>query len=402
MTSWLVYLLTYITRINFIWRVSDKQIDVLSDTLIFSMDSKVRYIIFFIIALILFVILIQQDSDYKIVTIQDGNTLVLESGTTVRLIGVTSTMEGKEYLEQHFLNTPVNLLCDQTAPFDASMVGPDDVVYAYVIGGENANVHINAQLLREGKAGLLTGTFLHDSLSAFRNYALSGGGKGEELTPTPIPVIDYEDDDIILPEPPCDRKKERKHSAWYTDGNMNLEMLDDACDYLCPYTKQFANSLAGKSPGPFNAGQICEIFDYCFNNWKYVNDPNGHEYVASASESIEGNLAGDCDDFAILMASCMLAIGGDACLNIGAGTEGCHAFTEVDISPVGLDNMKNEIKGRYGSDATIATRIDGNHIWLNLDWFGIPQHPGGRYFDCREFRDSYPCVNGVWKWEKLN
>ena len=131
-----------------------------------------------------------------------------------------------------------------------------------------------------------------------------------------------EEDDIILPEPPTDKKKDRKHSAWYTNGNLNLKMLDEACDYLCPYTKQFANSLAGKSPGPFNAGQICEIFDYCFKNWKYVNDPTGAEYVASASESIEGNLAGDCDDFAILIASCIMAIGGDACINTGGGAQG--------------------------------------------------------------------------------
>lgn len=365
------------------------------------MDSKVKYIIFFIIVLILFIILIQQDSDYKIVMVQDGNTIVLESGTTVKLIGVTSTMEGKEYLEQHFLNAPVNLLCDQTAPFDASMIGPDDVVYAYVVGGENANVHINAQLLREGKAGLQAGTFLHDSLAAFRRYAVLGGGEEEELTPTPIPVIDYEDDDIILPDPPRDRKKERKHSAWYTDGNMNLEMLDDACDYLCPYTKQFANSLAGKSPGNFNAGQICEIFDYCFTNWKYVNDPNGHEYVASASETIEGNLAGDCDDYAILMASCMLAIGGNACVNTGFGSEGGHAFTEVDIASIGESAMKTAIMNHFPqySNSHLNTRRDGNHLWLNLDWWA--SYPGGNYFRCST-REAYPCVNGQWTWEHLN
>ena len=364
------------------------------------MNTKIKYVALFIVGLIFLLILIQQDSDYRIVAIPDGNTLVLESGTTVKLIGVSSTTEGKSYLEQHFLNTPVNLLNDQTAPFDASMIGPDDVVYAYVIGGENANIHINAELLREGKASLLTGTFLHDSLSAFRNYALLGGGKGEELTPTPIPIINYKEDDIILPEPPRDRKLQRKHHAWYNDGNMNLEMLDDACDYLCPYTKQFANGLAAKSPGSFNAGQICEIFDYCFNKWKYVNDPNGHEYVASASESIEGNLAGDCDDFAVLIASCMLAIGGNACVNTGFGAEGGHAFTEVDIAPIGESEMKNAIRQHFPqlSSSSLYTRKDGSHLWLNLDWWA--SYPGGKYFSCSN-REAYPCVNGQWSWKHL-
>lgn len=368
------------------------------------MNTKIKYIAFTFVLLVLFIILIQKDSDYKIIEIKDGSTLVLETGTIVKLIGVNSTQEGMKYLQDNFLDVPVNLLCDQSAPFDASMIGADDVVYAYVLAGEDANIHINAQLLREGKADILSGTFLHDSLSAFCRYAEMGrGNRGEkELTPTPIPIIDYEEDDIILPEPPLDKKRQRKHSVWYSDGNKNLDMLDEACDYLCPYTKQFANSLAGKSPGNFNAGQICEIYDYCFNNWKYVNDPNGHEYVASASESIEGNLAGDCDDFAVLMASCMLAIGGNACVNVGAGPDGCHAFTEVDIAPIGISAMRSEISKRYRGVSNLATRTDGSHLWLNLDWFGVPKHPGGCYFDCRNFRSAYPCINGEWRWEKLN
>lgn len=366
------------------------------------MSRRTKIILIFILALICIIILVQKTEGYEVSNVINGNTIQLETGTIVKLIGVNSTVEGKNYLEQNFLNSPVDLVCDQTAPFDASVIGAGDVVYAYVIAGENTKIHINAQLLREGKACLLTGTFLHDSLSAFRNYALLGGGNDEELTPTPIPIIDYEEDDIILPEPPRDRKLERKHHVWNGDGNMNLEMLDEACDYLCPYTKQFANSLAGKSPGNFNAGQICEIFDYCYNNWKYVNDPNGHEYVASASESIEGNLAGDCDDFAVLMASCMLAIGGNACVNVGAGPDGCHAFTEVDIAPIGISAMRNEVSKRYRGASNLATRTDGSHLWLNLDWFGVPKHPGGCYFDCRNFRNAYPCVHGQWSWEKLN
>ena len=161
------------------------------------MSQRTKIIVLFFVGLILFLLLIQPDSDYRITAISDGNTIVLESGTTVKLIGVSSTTEGKSYLEQHFLNTPVNLLYDQTAPFDATSIGPDDVVYAYVIGGENANIHLNAMLLREGKAELMTGTFLHDSLTAFSKYALLGKGKGEELTPTPIPIINYKKDNII-------------------------------------------------------------------------------------------------------------------------------------------------------------------------------------------------------------
>lgn len=365
------------------------------------MEKRTKVVILFVLSLFFLLILMQQDGDYRIIDVKDGNTVVLECGTTVKLIGVSSTEESLDFLRNNYLNEPINLKADHTSPFDPTSIRSGDVVYAYVLGGEDANIHINAQLLKEGKADILTGTFLADSLEAFRQYAKLGGReRDEELTPTPIPVIDYEEDDIILPEPPTDKKKDRKHSAWYTNGNLNLKMLDEACDYLCPYTKQFANSLAGKSPGPFNAGQICEIFDYCFKNWKYVNDPTGAEYVASASESIEGNLAGDCDDFAILMASCIMAIGGDACINTGGGAQGGHAFTEVDIAGIGKSRMLQVMNSRYNSRiANIATRDDGQHLWMNLDWFG--SHPGGQYYDCSYYRHAYPCVRGKWSWISL-
>ena len=354
--------------------------------------------------LILVLILVKQTSDYTIIEVKDGNTLLLESGTTVKLIGITSTIEGQEYLKQHFLNKQVNLLCDKSAPFDPTMIGSGDVVYAYVLGGDYANLHLNAILLREGCADVQEGTYLNDSLLAFRQYASYGSEKRgiTPPSPTPIPEIIYKEDDIILPAPPQDKKLQRKHSAWYTDGNLNLEMLDEACDYLCPYTKQFANSLAAKSSGPFNIGQICEIFEYCYKKWTYVNDPIGHEYLATASETIEGNLAGDCDDFAVLMATCILAVGGNVCINTGHNAGGGHAFTEVDIAAFGQQTVLEEIQQRFSgfSVSQLNTRRDGNHLWLNLDWQSA--YPGGKYYDCSYSRDAYPCVNGVWSWEKLN
>lgn len=365
------------------------------------MNKKVKYVVLIFVGLILFLILIQQDSDYRIIEVKDGNTIVIESGTTIKLIGVSSTTEGQEYLKSTLKDLPINLVADKSFPFDPTSINSDDVIYAYVIAGENANLHINAALLRTGKANLLEGTYLTDSLDAFRRYA-SKGGNGKNTNPTPTPVIDYEEDDIILPAPPSsDSKRERKHTTWYNNGNDNLQMLDEACDYMIPYTKQFANSLAGKSPGNFNAGQICHIFRYCYKKWKYVNDPNGQEYLATASESIENNLCGDCDDFAILMASCMLAIGGNACINTGRNTQSDgHAFTEVDIAEIGVENMIDSIRKYFPlyDVSDIKTRRDEKHLWLNLDWWAA--YPGGPYYECYK-RDAYPCVYGKWKWKRL-
>ena len=364
--------------------------------------KKTSLVVLFVLGLFVLAIAIwpSNTKGFVITDVSDGNTLILKNGVEVRMIGVTSTIEGRDFLAKT-KGKKVYLKADHTASFDPEMVTKGDVIYAYVII-ESSRSHLNAALLREGFADIQEGTFLSDSLVAFRKYAQLGASKREvDPTPTPNPIIDYEKDSIVLPDPPSpDTRLTRKHSTWYVDGNMNLEMLEEACDYNCPYTKQFANSLAAKSPGNFNPGQICEIFEYCYSHWKYVNDPLDNEYLASASETIAGSLTGDCDDFAILMASCILSVGGRSCINTGRSSNGGHAFTEVDISQFGEAAMLQAVREHFHQyDVTsLAVRRDGNHLWMNLDWQAA--YPGGRYWDCYE-RDSYPYENGGWKWHRL-
>lgn len=361
------------------------------------MKLKFKHVIIFAIVVVIIAIILW-DRDLKIKSVFDGNTVELSNGVTVRLIGVSSTQEGKDYLKT-YINCPVSLQADGSNQFEINELRAGMIVYAYVVSLDNKDC-LNARMLRKGVCELLEETYLVDSLEDFRGYAAKASRR---IAPTPIPVepIVYENDDIILPTPPSPSKRlERKHSIWYTNGNLNLEMLEEACDYNCPYTKQFANSLAAKSPGPYNPGQICEIFDYCYNKWRYVNDPKDKEYVASASESIEGSLVGDCDDFAVLMASCILAVGGRVCINTGQTETSGHAFTEVDISQFDESSVLNTIKSHFSqyNITSLATRRDGDRLWMNLDWQAA--YPGGRYWMCSE-RDSYPYEDGRWTWKKL-
>lgn len=206
-------------------------------------------------------------------------------------------------------------------------------------------------------------------------------------------ATDNDDDMNVTP-----RSTDRRITFWSSNGIDNIQMLTEACDYNVPKTKGFANKLAGranKSDGTFNVEQLCEIFDYCYSKWRYVNDPKGSEYLAKASETIASSLTGDCDDFAILMASCMLAIGGDVCIITAQGLEGGHAYAEVDISHMNLSHVKNYIMQRFSSHriSKIVYRIEEPHIWLNLDWSG--DYPGGPTYDAY-MRDIYKCVNGRW------
>ena len=363
------------------------------------MKLKFKHVIIFAIVVVIIAIILW-DRDLKIRTVVDGNTVELSNGVTVRLIGVSSTEQGKDYLKT-YVDCPVSLKADKSNQFELPKFPEGMLVYAYVVSEDNKDC-LNAIMLKKGLCNLMVETYLVDSLIKFEEYAKEGLGM-QRVRPTPTPkiVIDYEDDDIILPIPPSPTKKlERKHSVWYSDGNLNLEMLEEVCDYNCPYTKQFANSLAAKSSGPFNPGQICEIFEYCYNKWRYVNDPKDKEYVASASESIEGSLIGDCDDFSVLIASCILAVGGRACINIGQTETSAHAFTEVDISQFDESSVLNTIKSHFSqyNITSLATRRDGDRLWMNLDWQAA--YPGGRYWQCSE-RESYPYEDGQWTWKKL-
>ncbi len=347
---------------------------------------------------VLLAILFWPSRTLKIASVENGNTVVLSNGATVRLLGVTPTQEAREELD-NLKGIKVELVADQSADFDARKLSAYSSVNAYLLLPDNGYECVNATLLKKGLTSLVENC--PDSLKKFRLYAAKGERQSEvPLTPDPGPKIDYSEDDIHLD--PYTPSGERKHSAWYEDGSMNLEMLEEACDFNLPYTKKFANELAARAPGNFNPDQICEIFDYCYKKWRYVNDPADSEYVARASETISNSLIGDCDDFAVLMASCILSVGGRPCLNTGFNYSGGHAFAEVDIAQFNEGDVLRIVQEHFPeyNITNLSCRVDGEHKWLNLDWQAA--HPGGAYYDCSRKWDSYPYENGTWVWKHLN
>lgn len=364
------------------------------------MSNKKIFLI--IVGIILFGFLIVSSRGLKIKNVIDGSTIQLNNGVYVTLLGIDPTVESEQYLNE-LKGQKIKIIPDASQFFNVKRMEKGSRYPAYVLLKRGGS--INSMILSSGKSRLNEAAPLRDSLESFRRCAAMAS-KSPDPTPEPTVkprVINYENDDIILPSPPPPLQDgERKYSHWYTDGNLNLEMLEDACDYNLPYTKTFANKLAGRSPGNYNIGQVCEIFDYCYNKWSYVNDPADSEYVARASETIASSLTGDCDDFAVLLASCILAIGGRPCINTGYNSGGGHAFTEVDISGFNEDDVKKEIRKRFSAYSidNLATRRDGNHVWLNLDWQA--SYPGGRYYDCSLSRNAYPYENGRWEWQQIN
>ena len=151
-----------------------------------------------------------------------------------------------------------------------------------------------------------------------------------------------------------------------------------------PCVRDFAVSLVKNEPGaydnkmkgiPSESGikQICALHTHLSTNWKYVSDPTtiNLDYNSPADRTIAVGLAGDCDDFAVLNASCIEAIGGKSRILIGQCDEGWHAWCEVLIgNEADLEKVKNTITRYFKKlDKRISFNKDSqNRYWLSLDW----------------------------------
>lgn len=160
----------------------------------------------------------------------------------------------------------------------------------------------------------------------------------------------------------------------------------DAMDYTDPTTRDYALSLVDKKHGgEYSLAQICDMWEKIDDQWTYVNDPSESNYFSPASNTIDLGLKGDCDDFAIVMASSILAIGGTPRVVLASNTDGGgHAYAEVCIADNKDDLQKaaNYICDRYHCKK-IAYRYSKDngetHYWLNLDWSS--RHPGGPHYE---------------------
>jgi hypothetical protein len=164
----------------------------------------------------------------------------------------------------------------------------------------------------------------------------------------------------------------------YNNITGEMKELIIACDYDNSTVRNNTANLVHSSPGNFNLGQICDIFDFCYMNWSYVNDPISRDYYAKASETLRNGLNGDCDDFAILLCSMILSIGGEARINFASDATSGHAFTEVNIGQTNQSEVQHYLSARYNNAQMWHRKDNQGNVWLNLDWQA--QYPGGEYW----------------------
>lgn len=162
------------------------------------------------------------------------------------------------------------------------------------------------------------------------------------------------------------------------------EKIRTAINYKDPAVRDFAIRASRRfftgANVPYdyrNQQKYFSIFKV-MTRWEYVSDPKWEDYYAAASESIP-LMAGDCDDYSILMAACIKAVGGEVRL-VRTST---HLYPEVKIAtpeelPAVVDLIKNRLFYKESLGERIYYHQDGwNNIWLNFDY--TKNYPGGAF-----------------------
>lgn len=164
----------------------------------------------------------------------------------------------------------------------------------------------------------------------------------------------------------------------------NAEKIRMAIDYTNPVVRDFAVASSKKyfinAKYDYKYRHLVKCFSIfrVMTVWNYVPDPKGEDYYATAAESVK-LMSGDCDDYSILIAACIKAVGGEVRLIRTPD----HLYPEVKVCtyeefPEIIDLIKNRLFFKESLGERIYYHLDEwNNIWLNFDYTNI--YPGGEF-----------------------
>jgi WD40 repeat protein len=157
-----------------------------------------------------------------------------------------------------------------------------------------------------------------------------------------------------------------------------------------------AMNMAAEYPGEYNVNQVSEIY-YTLagrGGWYYFNDPADASRFQNANKTLQmGKMEntiglGNCNDFAILMASLIQSIGGSTRIIFAYDEQNktAHAYSELylgDKDDPLVNSALHWLEREYFPQKIVGFDYSGNETWLNLDW-GTDStkaaHPGGSFF----------------------
>jgi WD40 repeat protein len=184
-----------------------------------------------------------------------------------------------------------------------------------------------------------------------------------------------------------------QHGLPASGSGSNLQaLIESKLDLENPSVEQTAVNMARDYPGEFSINQVEAIYNSLVQGWSYFSDPKFKESYKSANQSLQDGVkadmvgAGDCDDFAILIASLIESLGGSTRIIFSQDEEtgGRHAYAELYIGKKDdprLEDIKRLIRDDYGVKSVPGMRGEED-IWVNLDYnssyMGGPFFGGGR------------------------
>lgn len=153
----------------------------------------------------------------------------------------------------------------------------------------------------------------------------------------------------------------------YKDSVVRNFAVEHSLDYFGDFYNKYGQNV-----------RYLSLFKYIRDHFNYVPDPKRDEYFATPRETILNGMGGDCDDHAILMASCMRSIGGITRIVIIKG----HAYPELYCGDKkDFEEMKSAIVQLFNNPPVKQIyfhEYDGQY-WINLDYTAM--HPGGPYMN---------------------
>jgi hypothetical protein len=150
--------------------------------------------------------------------------------------------------------------------------------------------------------------------------------------------------------------------AYYSKVNTRLDM--DA-------SKTVAANILANNSNVYSIQAVADAFDWVRDHIVYTDDPN--DYWQSAGETLSWR-TGDCEDYAILLASMIQDMGGNARVNVIDG----HAFPSVFMgsSAKAVANVSGAISSHYGTQLPVNFLNDTSGYWMVIDPTGFP-YAGG-------------------------
>jgi hypothetical protein len=152
----------------------------------------------------------------------------------------------------------------------------------------------------------------------------------------------------------------------------NIRTYYNKLNELVSYAQaaEVADAARQSAPGAYSLEQVLDAYDWIVANIRYLDDPGDVWQSPQTTLALRG---GDCEDHAILLASAIGNLGGNARVNLIEG----HAFASVYVGPAsGMTNITKSVRLHYASEMAVMFLSDQTGIWMVVDTVGMP-YAGG-------------------------